>query len=72
MMQLSKLAASLGFRPKMQKPQPSEPEVLRNTRKPTVGLFGLLTDDQKTLALSGKGDESFGPDMYSLKGKNCA
>ena len=69
---LEKLAVRFGFRPKMQKPQPAEPEVVRNAAKPVVGLFGLLTEDQKTMALNGTGGEDFGPSQYYLKGKSCA
>lgn len=69
---LEKLATRLGFRPKMQKPQPAEPEVLRNTSKPAVGLFALLSEEQKAKAKRGTGNEDFGPSDYSLKGKSCA
>ena len=69
---LKKLAVSLGLRPKMKNNQPAEPEVLRNASKPAVGLFALLTDGQKALALNGKGNEDFGPDQYALNGKHCA
>lgn len=38
--------------------------------KPAVGLFALMTDSQKAKALGSTGQEGFGPDEYSLKGKN--
>lgn len=44
--------------------QPSAPDVVPNKPLPMVGLFALLTEDQKIKALSAGQDESFGPNEF--------
>lgn len=44
--------------------QPSEPEAVSNKPLPTVGLFALLSDEQKRKALLVDQDESFGPNEH--------
>lgn len=42
----------------------AEPEVLQPKALPLVGLFGLLTDEQKRSAFDPKLDASFGDQDY--------
>jgi len=67
---LEKVARRLGLNGGMETIQPAAPEVVLNPRKPMVGLFASLTDEQKLRALSGKGDESCGSSEFKL-GESC-
>lgn len=45
----------------------AEPEVLNASPLPMVGLFALLTEEQKKLALAFDENEGFGPDDFRRK-----
>ena len=44
--------------------QPPPPEALRPKPRPMVGLYALLSEEQKKRALNFKGSETFGPDEF--------
>ena len=46
--------------------QPPEPEPLVCAPKPMVGLFSMLSDDQKRAALAFKGNHNFGASEHRL------
>lgn len=49
------------------KPLPEPEPVFASTPRQMVGLFALLSDDQKRQALSYDGDENHGDSAFKLK-----
>ena len=64
---LVQLKNFFGFTGQVSDSRLAEPEVLPSKPLPMVGLFTLLTDEQKRLSLQHTGHENFGPDDLRLK-----
>lgn len=69
MNRLAEYAHGLARRLRLERKQPSEPELLEAERLPMVGLFARMTPEQKRRVLGFRGDENMGSADFRLEGK---
>ncbi|QFT47798.1 hypothetical protein FIU97_14545 [Roseivivax sp. THAF40] len=61
---MNKVLSFTGYKSQFQAKPVAEPEVLAETPLPMVGLFSLLSDEQKSSAVDLREEEGFGPEEY--------